>query len=380
MAAKGVLANGIKHWVARGVEPVSERWVDTMLCVALALWTFGQICMAHSTIAGLPLVAGAHLDKIHQAIVAGCLVAALACREYEFEPLELVLLGLALFATVSVWRANGDAHLIVLLLFAVTAAGMDPHRLARWYVGGALAGLVMVLVMQSVGASALVATLQWPHYVSAYGFSELYHLPYLLFSVLVGIVLGTEDSGSWFDVAVSVVCVLAAAILYVTLHAVRVSASLVLFGGFIVLRPYRPRLVHEVMSHKGARWFVVLLPLVLFCLASDGSKFYGLTMFKGGYSRLIKSYGYGSLICMYVLYARGVLRLKATRTDQVLLVACALFALLLTAERLPLYMEFDCALPMVLCRAGAAMGCGTDALPRGRHAAPLRDSELANGR
>lgn len=354
MVAGKKLSHGVKRLLALGEMPIQKQWVDTMLCVALAVWTFGQIVMVGSTIASLPLVVTYHLGAVHQAVVAGCLIAAFACGSYDFSPRELVILAFGLFGSMTAWRKGGDVHVVALLLFAITIGGIDVRRLARWYVASALAGLLVTMVSQGLGISAHVASLQGAKYVSGYGFIEFPSLSYLLFSIVIGIVLVAGELDGMRSAATAVACVVSAGSLYVALHAVRVAAAFMMLGTFVVLRQLRPQLVRAVISSEVTRWFVALLPLLLFCLAFDGSMFYGLTAFEGGYTGLIWSYGYASLICLYFLYARGVLRLGSTSTDQLLLVACVAFALLLMGERLPMYLEFDCAL-LVLAR-GLASG------------------------
>lgn len=348
------LSREVKQPPTLGEAPVLEHWVDTLLCVALALWAFGQVVMVNSTLASLPLVASHHLGAVHQAIVAGCLVAAFVCREYDFAPWELVVLALGLFGAMTAWRKGADVHVVVLLFFTIAIGHIDFRRLVRWYVVGALAGLLVTMACQGLGISAHVATLQGAKYVSGYGFIAFPSLSYLLFSIVVGIVLSAEELDGLLSVTVAAVCVVSAGALYVALHAIRVAAAFMLLGVFVVLQWLRPHLTHVAASSEVVRWSVALLPLLLFCLAFDGSMFYGLTAFEGGYSGLIWSYGYASLICLYLLYARGVLRLGAAPCDQLLLVACVASALLLMGERMPFYLEFDCAL-LVLAR-GLASG------------------------
>lgn len=367
MVAGKKLSHGVKGLFALGEVPVSEHGVDTLLCVALALWTFGQVVMVYSTIASLPVVVSHYLGVVHQAIVAGCLIVAFACRERDLAPRELVVLALGLFGAMTAWRRGSDAHIIVLLLFAITLGNIDIRRLARWYVASALAGLLVTMAFQAFGISAHVATLQGAKFVSGHGFSEFPSLSYLLFSIVVGIVLGAEELETPLSVAAAVVCVVSAGSLFVALHAVRIAAAFMLLGAYLAFQWLQPRLTHAVMSSKAVRWGVALLPLLLFCLSFDASMLYGITAFEGGYSGLIWSYGYASLIGLYLLYARGVLRLGLTGADQLLLVACVAFALLLMGERMPMYLEFDCAL-LVLARGLAPLPQrDAEAAPRERH-------------
>ena len=326
-------------------EPVSTRWVDSLVGFALVIWTFGQIVFIHSNISLMDAVVDNGIGQFHQAITVGCLVAALACRGINFKPMGMVALFCALFATLTVWRRANDPHLIVTLLLIVAAKDMDIATLARRYVIGAIAGLLVVCLSVSLGFIKFSVFVGARTYDFAYAFRDASMLPCLLFSVLIGLFLGNEDAKMWRF--------LAAACVAVTL------VELLLGVGFLAVLPLalacglyvcevRQDVWKRLMGEPVWRWTVALLPLGLFCVSHDWTKFFGLPAAGGALGSAIGTYGYGACACFAVLYVRSVLLMDSSKRSYLMMLCLAFSVVMLLYMRPSLYLEFNCAYLMLV--------------------------------
>lgn len=333
-------------------EPISNRGVDLLVSCALAIWTFGQIVFVHSTIGTLPFVVSNGIAQFHQALVAGCLVAALASRHLNLKPSGIVALFGGLFATVAVWRKASQPHLIVLLLFAIAAQGMDFRRLVRWYVASALAGILVACGSAVVGLMPTNVLLDATDFEVGYGFATKGVLACLLFSVLVGLALGSRDESAWRRTAIA--CALYVPVALVVLGSTHVAVLTVAFAACAYAGACRRDVVDLVASRQAWRWAVAVFPLVAFCMTLDAPKYFGFPALKGGYSTLVGTYGYGALLCVGVLYVRAVLLVRRAPWSFLALCACVLFSLLLAYNKAGLYLECNCTLLLLAQGTGSS--------------------------
>ena len=345
---------GISDLVAKANEPVSSRWIDGLVSFALVVWTFGQVVFAYSFVAQIPSVAKLDIAQMHQAITAGCLVASLASRGFDLRPRGMALLFLALFATLTVWRIDGDARPIVILLFAVVTRGMNLSRLARRYVVGLLSGTTVVAVWALLSDTMTFALSSTDGaFVPTFGFIDAGVVAALVFSLPPAIALGSRDARAW--IPLSAICVLAAVVEALVLRAAFLGVLLIGFAVVATLYGTRPRRVVPVIRLAWVRWGIALLPIVLFCLCNDGTKFFGFPPLQGGYASLTNTYGFGAYGCIALAYVYSVLLCGCTGRDFLALCACVMFAFGLMTTVLPLYLEFNCTL-LLLSQGLAGLG------------------------
>lgn len=346
----------LQSLLKRAEEPVPHEWIDRMVCIALMVWTFGEIVFTHSLVGDLDVVRANGLGVLHQALTGGLLIAALTCKKLDVERPTLVVLGCALFSTVVLWRAKGDAGPLVLVLMLVVGGSVDLRLLARCYALSAVVGMLVAMLCSCLGISGALDALVGAVFVPTFGFKEQGVFGYLILSTSVGIALGTANAR--LRLALAAVDIVGAGLLFVFVRAKIVALFVAALSGGIVLCERVPRLRWLNGVHRKLCWGVALVPLALFCLSNDAPEFLSLSMFQGSYGSLVGMYGYTVLLCLYLCYVCGVLRCSCAHYDYLMLYACLLFAFLLTRGTLPMELEFNCTL-LVLTRAlsGHAIWC-----------------------
>jgi len=127
-------------------RPLSSQALEVLVGVALAIWTAGEIAFAHSIASSAPWVLSPGLIHFTRAIAAGCLIAAIACKQFDFRLLGILGLFGLVFPALVVWNRGHDAHLIILVLFLLSVRDLDYRRVFRFYAAGVMAGFAVAIV------------------------------------------------------------------------------------------------------------------------------------------------------------------------------------------------------------------------------------------
>lgn len=325
--------------------PVSERALETILGVALALWTFGEILFEHSTFAQTFWCVANRPVQYVQALVVGCLVAALASKRFRLGARDVALMFPLLFFALLVWGKSRDPHTLVLALFVVCVQGMDLRRLARMYAAGVVCALVITLAVTgwvyTKDPAFSLKNLVFGRYMFGY-FGALSCLVLGLASALSVVVRGRRAR-----VALALACVAFAAVSAVPLHSKRCALFLLLLSAIIAIELRWPERLEAALSNRWARWGVALLPAALFCLVSDMRMLYGAGFGMGAYANMPKAWGLGFSLSAAVLFAFAIVGKPGRKVQPIVLAVAVLYALLFVFEQLPMNLEFNFGL-MVL--------------------------------
>ncbi len=334
--------------------PVSERALETILGVALALWTFGEILFEHSTFAQTFWCVANRPVQYVQALVVGCLVAILAAKRFRLGVREVALMFPLLFFALLVWGKSRDPHTLVLALFAVCAQGMDLRRLARVYAAGAVVTLVAALALTGWVYTRDPAFSLRNVVFGRYVFGYFGALSCLLFSIVSAACLFVR--GRKARVGLAVLCVAFAALSAVPLHSKRCAVFLLLLAALIAADVWRGEALARVARRDVTLWAVAVLPAVLFCLVGDMRTLYGAGFGLGAYANMTKVWGLGFSAAAALVFARAVLSWRGRDVDPVMVGIVCLFSLLLVFEQMPMNLEFNVTL--LLLAQGLAQGAG----------------------
>lgn len=319
----------------RSERPVDDHALETLVGVAIAVWTFGQLVFTHATVGQLALVRDFSLGTCCQAIALGCLVAAIASRRFDFKPVGLVGLGVLLFSSISIWSKSQDLRLLVLALLIVAARNMDMRCLLRFFVGGAVSALLCVTVLAVLGVSAIRVNPEF-----SFGFASAKTVACLLFAIVSALSLLAEDRRT--RIVCAVVCVVCAVVAMFVLRVNSYAIFMVLVGEFVVFQDVLGCRLARIMAHREFGWFMAAVPIVLFCLCQDSDKYFTFASFLGGgYKALLTQYGTASLCCFAVVYVRAALLAdRGERTTLAWLLLCVYFvACVFDANTV--YLEFN---------------------------------------
>lgn len=321
---------------------MTQRGIETLVGVALAVWVFGQLVFSYSTFSQLYRISLLDISKFHQAIAAGCLIAAVASKSIRLRPAEIVAIFVALFATLTVWRRGGDARPVILLLFLVVSTDLDISRLARFFVAGALAAFVLVLGMAAIGKSATRFAALEGGLTSAYGFDRPETLSFAHLGVLGALPLGWKKQLSWQHYGV--LCLAGALVTLLVLHQPFVAVLMVGLACLVALPALRPEISDAAAQSTIFRWVVALLPVALFFIINDGMKFYNLPFPKGGFVNCVGTYGFLAPALIAGFHARA----QIARGDQlpgwIELTLPIPYLLAFVISMNPLFLEFNCTL------------------------------------
>ena len=253
----------MNHSVAESLrKPVSDRALETILGVALALWCVGEVLFEHSTFAQTLWCVANRPAQFVQALVVGCLVAILAAKRFRLGVREVALVFPLLFFALLVWGKTRDAHTLVLALAVICAQGMDLRRLARMYAVGAVFALVVTFAVTgwvyTKDPAFSLKNLVFGRYVFGY-FGALACLVLCIASTLC-VVLRDRRAKA----ALAVMCMLFAALAAVPLHSKRCALFLLLLAAIIVVDLRWPERLEATFANRWVRWVVALLPIALF--------------------------------------------------------------------------------------------------------------------
>ena len=341
----------MNHSVAESLrKPVSDRALETILGVALALWCVGEVLFEHSTFAQTLWCVANRPAQFVQALVVGCLVAILAAKRFRLGVREVALAFPLLFFSLLVWGKTRDAHTLVLALAVICAQGMDLRRLARMYAVGVVCALAVTFAVTgwvyTKDPAFSLKNLVFGRYMFGY-FGALSCLVLGFASALSVVVRGRRAR-----VALAVACVAFAAVSAVPLHSKRCALFLLLLAAIILVDLRWPERLEAALSSRWARWGVALLPAALFCLVGDMRTLYGAGFGMGAYANMPKVWGLGFSLTVAVLFAISVVGKPGRTVRPVVLAVAVLYALLLVFEQLPMNLEFNfglMALSLALC-------------------------------
>ena len=306
-------------------RPVGDYGHETLVGVAVAIWTFGQLVFTHATVGQLPFAREFSLGVCCASVALGCLVAAIASRQFEFEPAGLAGLGIFLFVAITVWNKLRSPRLLVLLLLIVAARQMNVRRLLRFYVGGAVAALFVVAVLAVLG----VTTINLNPSIG-FGFANAKTVACLLMGIVAAICISEDRRG--MRVPCAVLCLLCVVVTMFVLRVRSYAVFMALMGVCVLGRDVLARFAAGLMVHREFSSFVAALPIVLFCLSQDATKFYPFASFvNGGYKSILSQYGFATLCCMAMVYVRAVL--LASREQHTVLAWALLCIYLLVCVR-----------------------------------------------
>ena len=139
-------------------------------------------------------------------------------------------------------------------------------------------------------------------------------------------------------------CTALAIISLLLTHFFVASLLMVAVGAFTFLYAHYPNSVTSVLQRPYVRLAIAVLPFVLLCHATDGSRYFGFAHSATGFTSMVKTFGYAVVICMSVLYIRSVFLAKPTFSNNVLLASCVFFSLSLLTSAAPMHLELNCSL------------------------------------
>ena len=335
-------------FVKRFLGPGSRRLGQRVVCLALALWVAGQVAIADSTVAMIPVVKALSLSSAHQVLVLGILAASVVCMDYDSTAKELLAIGSVLLALLTSLRGDSHTRTSTVLLMACAAKDIRLKSLVRAYATGLVAGILVALTLSSWGISTSVMTLIRSTYLPLFGFRRQGFFSYLLLASVMAIVLGWGKKRPWLPLGGA--CVALAAIMFVLQHTTRASLALAAFGIALVAYALIPHKLAALARRPWVRWAIAIMPLAIFCLSMDGQGPFSIASLKdSSYRSLGSTYGYAGLTGIYLLYALGIADNRNAEFDYPLLVACALHSVLLLHSATHLWLELNPTL-LVLSR------------------------------
>lgn len=308
----------------RAERPMSDHALETLVGVAIAAWTFGQLVFTHATVGQLSIARDFSLGTCCQAVALGCLIAAIASRRFVFEPAGLVGLGVLLFSSITVWNKLQDLRLLVLALLIIAARNMDMRRLLRFFVGSALLALLCVTALAFMGVTMIKFD---P--TPSFGFTSAKVVACLLLGIVSALCL--LANGRRTRIICAVTCLVCAAVAMLVLKVRSYAIFMTAVAVLVVCQDMLARRLSRIMAHREFGWFMAALPIVLFCLCQDSGKFFAFASnIGGGYKALLAQYGMAALCCFAMVYVRTAM--IASRDERstfawllfcVYLVACA---------------------------------------------------------
>lgn len=327
--------NSLRALRERADGPMDGHAIETLVGVAVAAWTFGQIVFVHATVGQLPFAREFSLGVCCQAVALGCLIAAIASRRFEFEPAGLVALGVFLFVVITFWNKSKDPRLLVLALLVIAARRMNLRRLLRFYAGGAVAALLCVLALAVFGVTTIKYTPS-----PGFGFANVKTVGCLLMGIVAAICI-IEDKRD-MRIPCFVLCLACAAVTVIVLRTMSYAVFMVIIGACVLGRDVLTRFASRLMAHREFGWFMAALPIVLFCLCQDTGKLFPFASFvKGGYSSVLGQYGFAALCCFAMVYVRAALLADRGHRTTFTWAMLLMYLLLLTSEPNLMYLEFN---------------------------------------
>ena len=342
----------------RAEEPMTQRGIEILVGVALAVWVFGQLVFSYSTFAQVYRISLMDISKFHQAIAAGCLIAAVASKNIRLRPAEIVAIFVALFATLTVWRRGGDTRPVILLLFLIVSTDLDLSRLARFFVAGAILAFILVLGVAAIGRSATRFAITEGSLTSAYGFDRPETLAFALLGTLGALPLGWKKQLSWTHFYV--LCLVGAVTTLLVLHQLSVTVLMVGLACIVALPALRPTLPEAATQSTLFRWAMALLPVALFFIINDGAKFYNLPFPKGGFTNCVGAYGFLVPALIAGLHVRTLITHDDQHPEWLEMALPIPYMLAFIVSINPLFLEFNCTL-LLLARGVSPSAADDDA-------------------
>ena len=338
--------NSLRALRERADRPMDDHALETLVGVAVAIWTFGQLVFVHGTVGQLPFAREFSLGVCCQSVALGCLIAAIASRRFEFEPAGLAGLGVLLFVTITVWSKLKEPRLLVLALLIIAARQMDLRRLMRFYLGGAVAALLVVTALAAFGIATITYDSQ-----PGYGFGNAKVVGCLLMGIVVAacIIEGRRD----MRIPCLALCLVCAGVALLVLRLKSYAVIMALIAACVLFQDSLTRFASGIIARREFSWFMAALPIVLFCLCQDTAKFYPFASFiGGGYKSFLGQYGFAALCCFAIVSVRATLlanRGEGTVLTWTLLLICIF---VLTFDENAMYLEFNGMLLFLALGAG----------------------------
>ena len=218
---------------------------ETLVGVADAIWTFGQLVFTHATVGELPFAREFSLGVCCSSVALGCLVAAMASGRFDFDPVGLAGLGIFLFVAITIWNKLRNPRLLVLLLLIVAARQMNLRRLLRFYVGGAVAALFVVAALALLGVTTINRNPS-----IGFGFANAKTVACLLMGIVAAICIAEDRRG--MRVPCTVLCLLCVVVTMFVLRVRSYAVFMALMGVCVLGRDILARIAAGTLEEGSA--------------------------------------------------------------------------------------------------------------------------------
>jgi len=324
-------------------RPVSAQMLEAFIGAALVFWLVARVVLVHSLISDSNWAVYNQPYSFAVAVVAGCLLAALAYKGLDFELPGIVGVFCLLFGTLAFWSATGDSRPIVLVLFLVAARDMDLVRLLRFFGIGTLVAIVAAAI--AVAIFAALGKLDAPddQILLIGAFKEPSMLACLLFGALCCVFINARGN-SRICVALVIACLFCSVAAFVLLHAKRCGLLMIVLAACVFVDNRFHDSLNAAFAKRSTNWLIAALPIALFCLSNDIFKLYAIGEQTSGFAVAVPSFGYAITACFIVLYIRAILLGSVSDQRFAFSIVFILYAFYLLLEQYPLNLEFNCSL------------------------------------
>ena len=381
-------------WLQKALRHVRKHWQETLICLALVIWTFGQVTFGLSSdqTAIAPL-SKLNLENVYKPLTICILMTVILVRGLHMRPIGYVGIALLVGTMVVSYQRTGYIWQLVLLLFLLAIKGVRLEVLFRFYLGALLAAFVTVLVLSSLPTAMVRFYTPNGFLVSSYGFKHPNTYGFMIFAITTAMALSFDLRRAWLPLAV--LCVVCGLFAFFLLSCRTVAVLEIGLALFVVAYGLWRDPIDRLCSFRVTQIVVAAFPIVLACvllvmllLYMQGNDFAVtvdrlvskritqacemferegvFTLFGRAHDSIsllesyttVKTYvgtdsayfhyplveGIASMVCWAVVYVRAVLKGKLMRSKAIFMAIAVLYSAYFVTENAPTFLTLTCSL------------------------------------